>query len=111
MGLHMLVGDQVALQEALREQQQIEPCRVRLPSEVAHDAYCRNHITENLRRLARTDQHQANLSAAKASVGRLSRTGRPPVRVTTAHASTNGWLTKAIPVVKPAAVGYRSHPW
>jgi hypothetical protein len=66
----MRLADQVALQEALGKQQQLNVCPVRLPSEVVDDADRRVHVTEDLPRLARTDPHPAKLSRDRDGIAR-----------------------------------------
>ncbi|GAB3186760.1 hypothetical protein GCM10027259_51720 [Micromonospora palomenae] len=65
----MLTRDQIALQEALREQQQFNPRRVSPVREVLDDRHCRVHLTEDLPGLAGTDPHRANLPVSRERAG------------------------------------------
>ncbi len=56
-----MLGDEVALQEALGKQQQVDPGSRRLLSEALDGAQGRVHVGEDLRGLARADAHPATL--------------------------------------------------
>jgi len=66
--MHVLLGDQVALQEALGKQQQINARSICMRSEVVDDSHRSVHVAEDLRRLARADPQRVNLSGSSARV-------------------------------------------
>jgi hypothetical protein len=65
---HMVVVHQIALQEALRKQQQIDVGRLRVHGELTDRVYRRIDVPKDLRRLTRPDQHPRNLPLAASRV-------------------------------------------
>jgi hypothetical protein len=74
----MLPGDEVALQETLREQQKINIVGVGLHRDAADHVQGRIDVAEDLTGLARTDPHRPTLSRASPATAPPHRVGVTP---------------------------------